>query len=473
MIDKDLRLQTPTVSNSEKNERSIEIQFKELIPTPEPLETREVQVNIPGTVLEMKKIFGEHGYNLWVVGGCPRDLIMGKEPKDWDLITDASPEIKMDLLEKLNQQRKAQNLPVYSLITIKTQEANGIIKLVDPTNGQDYEIATLRIDSGERRSNQVVFTEELLEDLERRDFTINTMVGDIDLNNAGILKILDYSRVLESLSDQSRLGILRTVNNAEITFEEDRSRMLRALMFAHRMNMVLSQDIIDALTKDNRLNLTNLSNGSREGMSPESKKEQLFKGIKTSLDTKSYLESLQKYGFLEQILPELDYSLENKNFAINDPILIIALLLSSNLENSEDLEKDLTVLKYTKEETWLIISLIEFSKALKEFKANVNLEKIATFKQKIIKKLKESISYKPAIDEYFKVNLQILSLTGNEDFKEKWSEFFEQEPIEMEKLMEELKREAEKKGEKNWKKGIQEKIKERTLQNANEIFLAN
>jgi len=157
-------------------------------------------------ILNKLKEYGSIGY---VVGGCVRDTFLGKEPSDWDITTPLLPEV----VEKVFQDYKV----------IETGIKHGTVTVV--IDDEQYEITTFRIDgnySDGRHPDNVNFTNSLIEDLSRRDFTINALAYNPDVG------IIDY---FDGLSDLEN-GIIRCVGHPKDRFDEDGLRILRALRFA-------------------------------------------------------------------------------------------------------------------------------------------------------------------------------------------------------------------------------------------------
>ena len=150
-----------------------------------------------------------HGFEAYVVGGCVRDSLLGKTPQDWDICTNALPD---------DVKRCTAPLPV-----IETGIQHGTVTVI--YHHMSYEVTTYRTEgsySDNRRPDYVKFVRELKEDLSRRDFTINAMAYHPKRGLA------DYFGGKEDLQN----GIIRCVGNAEVRFDEDGLRIMRALRFA-------------------------------------------------------------------------------------------------------------------------------------------------------------------------------------------------------------------------------------------------
>ena len=218
----------------------------------------------------------EHGFEGYAVGGCVRDAMLHREPQDWDITTSAKPEQVKALFRH----------------TIDTGIQHGTVTVMLEHEG--FEVTTYRID-GEyedaRHPKDVQFTSDLLEDLRRRDFTINAMAYN---EKDGLVDAFD------GLGDLKR-GIIRCVGVAEERFTEDALRMLRAVRFAAQLGFE-----IEALTKEAICKLApNLKKVSAERIQIELVKL-LTSGhpeeIKTAWET----------GLTAVFLPEFDVMMETE-----------------------------------------------------------------------------------------------------------------------------------------------------------------
>ena len=130
-----------------------------------------MKINLPEKVKYIIDVITEAGYEAFAVGGCIRDSILGREPDDWDITTSAKPEQVKELFRR----------------TIDTGIEHGTVTVMLEKEG--FEVTTYRIDGeyeDSRHPKEVIFTANLVEDLKRRDFTINAMaynetVGLVDL----------------------------------------------------------------------------------------------------------------------------------------------------------------------------------------------------------------------------------------------------------------------------------------------------
>lgn len=284
-------------------------------------------MHIPKDILAIKDVFKKNGYKLYVVGGAVRDAILGKQPKDFDLATDAVP----DKVEEIMAKAGFRTLP--------TGKAFGVINAF--TNQGEYEIATFREDSSTgdgRRPDSVSFT-NIEGDVKRRDLTINALFYDIDTQ-----EVVDLVGGVNDLKN----GVVRTVGSPEERFNEDRLRILRAVRFAGRFGSNLDPAVDAALMKD----------ASLEGISGERIRDEFLKGINSSKSVTQYLKLIEKYGLFNWIFKGLKVSNEYTNR--HDPILVISYLLKDN--DPAVVNKQLNNLKYTIEEIRSITFLLNLLK---------------------------------------------------------------------------------------------------------------
>jgi tRNA nucleotidyltransferase (CCA-adding enzyme) len=285
---------------------------------------------IPQDIQQIKDVFKKNGFKLYVVGGAVRDALLGKKPKDFDLVTDAHPDKVEEIMAKSG------------LRTLPTGKAFGVINVF--TDQGEYEIATMRKDIGSgRRPDSVEYT-DINHDVLRRDLTINALFYDIDTH-----EIVDLVGGVQDLKN----GVIRTVGAPEDRFGEDRLRIMRAIRFSGRFGNELDPATDAALQKD----------ASLEGISGERIRDEFIKGINSAKSQKHFLEMLNKYNLFDWIFKGLNVDLDfissmNKNH--DDYIVLLARLLKKN--NLDVLKKKLNELKYSVEEVKAITFLIAMLK---------------------------------------------------------------------------------------------------------------
>ena len=177
---------------------------------------------LPDDVKNIIKTLQNNGHEAYAVGGCVRDLYLGKTPADWDITTSASPNQVKALFDH----------------TIDTGIEHGTVTVM--LKGCGYEVTTYRID-GEyvdgRHPKQVVFTSMLSEDLRRRDFTINAMAYN---DTEGLVDLFQGQKDLEE-------KIIRCVGDPRERFSEDALRMLRALRFSAQLDFEIEENTYEAI----------------------------------------------------------------------------------------------------------------------------------------------------------------------------------------------------------------------------------
>ena len=165
-----------------------------------------MEIRIPVPAEEIINKLNEHGYEAYVVGGCVRDMLLGREPGDWDITTSALPGQVKEVFRR----------------TVDTGIQHGTVTVMMGKEG--YEVTTYRIDgeySDGRHPNSVEFTPDLVEDLKRRDFTINAMAYNDQVG------LVDKFGGLDDIEKK----LVRCVGNPDKRFNEDALRILRALRF--------------------------------------------------------------------------------------------------------------------------------------------------------------------------------------------------------------------------------------------------
>lgn len=183
-----------------------------------------MRITIPEKANYIIKTLTEAGFEAYVVGGCVRDSILGREPEDWDITTSARPEQTKKLFKR----------------TIDTGIQHGTITVMLDKEG--FEVTTYRIDGkyeDGRHPNEVLFTPSLLEDLKRRDFTINAMAYN---DQKGLV---DAFGGLEDI----RQGILRCVGDPLARFGEDALRIMRAIRFSAQLGYSIEDKTKEAIRK--------------------------------------------------------------------------------------------------------------------------------------------------------------------------------------------------------------------------------
>ena len=210
-----------------------------------------------------------NGYHAVIVGGAVRDIVLGVEPKDIDIATDALPEEVTRIAENCGWK------------TIEVGAQFGVIKLI--IDHVHYEVATFRDErykDDSHRPEEVYFPVPIKEDLSRRDFTINAMAMD------GAGKIADYFGGMTDLANR----VIRTVGSPSARFDEDALRMFRAARFVAQLDFTIDSSTLAGI----RLNHDRVAGLSVERVRDEIEKTLL--GVRPSKG----LRIMAEYGLLEQ-----------------------------------------------------------------------------------------------------------------------------------------------------------------------------
>ena len=183
-----------------------------------------MKMNIPEPARKIIDRLNEHGYEAYVVGGCVRDMILKREPGDWDITTSARPEQVKALFTR----------------TLDTGIQHGTVTIMVGKEG--YEVTTFRVDgdyTDGRHPDTVTFTPSLEEDLKRRDFTINAMAYN---HNTGLVDIFGGREDIDR-------KVIRCVGNPTERFTEDALRILRAIRFSAQLGFEIEDATRQAITE--------------------------------------------------------------------------------------------------------------------------------------------------------------------------------------------------------------------------------
>lgn len=245
----------------------------------------------------------------YLVGGCVRDILLDRQPNDWDICTPAKPEQMIHIMETVAK-RDNKNIKI-----IPTGLQHGTVTFV--IDGESYEVTTYRCDgiySDNRRPDNVTFTNSLVEDLKRRDFTINaiaynTYSGFVDPFNG-----------IQDLKD----GVIKCVGNPKDRFNEDGLRIMRAIRFSAQLDFYIENKTVAAIIDS----INNLDNISAERINSE-----LCKIL-----VSNHPETIMSEHILCKIIPEFKPCI---NFPQHNPYHIFNvfdhILMALNRDNSNDL----------------------------------------------------------------------------------------------------------------------------------------
>ncbi len=287
-------------------------------------------MNYPEYIKNCIELLEKSGYSAYAVGGAVRDLMLGKEPSDWDVTTSAKPE---QILEVFKDSR-----------TIPTGIKHGTVTVLLEVEGKNVpvEITTFRVDGEYRDSRHpetVDFSKDVRDDLSRRDFTVNAMAFN---EKEGIIDIFGGQKDIKN-------HIICAVGNPNKRFAEDALRILRAFRFASQLEFEIEEKTLLA-AKDCAPLLKNIA---RERVGVEFKKLLASSGVAYSL--KKIIETGVWQELFDTPAPSLSKinkiaSLKNGNFATR---------LAALINDCSEREKDafLTSLRLSNNEKKLVLRL--------------------------------------------------------------------------------------------------------------------
>lgn len=230
---------------------------------------------VPDEVCTVTEGLRKEGFEAYLVGGCVRDLILGRKPKDWDVTTNAKPE---DIQRVFPDSFYTND---FGTVGVLHETSDETLKVIEVT---PYRTETGYTDK--RRPDAVQFGDNLEEDLARRDFTINALAYD---ESKG--QLIDPFQGQKDIE----IKVLRTVGNPEERFEEDALRLMRAIRLVAELDFALDADTAAAI----QVKAKNLSHISKERIRDE------FIRILNSKQPMTAFVLCQQLGILEYIAPDL------------------------------------------------------------------------------------------------------------------------------------------------------------------------
>lgn len=229
-------------------------------------------ITVPDNLLKTGRIFSDHGFKAYLVGGAVRDMLMNKEAHDYDIATNATPQEVMGIFRRV----------------IPTGIAHGTVTI--HIFGEEYETTTFRTESDYsdgRHPDKVEYAATIEEDLSRRDFTMNAIA--VDLSTLEIVDPFDGRNDIKN-------KIIRTVGNAEERFTEDGLRPIRAIRFSSQLNFKIEEKTFNAIK------LPSVREKTR-GISIERFRDEFCKIMKSSKPSVG-LKLLEETGLMEMFIPQ-------------------------------------------------------------------------------------------------------------------------------------------------------------------------
>ena len=238
---------------------------------------------IPGEVRAVVDTLVSAGFEAYLVGGCVRDLFLGKNPKDWDVTTNAHPEKIQSLFPKT----------VY-------ENTFGTVAIINETTEDEtlhaIEVTPYRLESGysdRRHPDKISFSTKIDDDLKRRDFTINAIA--VSLSNGAIKDIVDNYAGFKDIKDRT----IKTVGDASDRFTEDALRMIRGVRLAVELGFTIEKDTYKAIQSHNKL---------IKEVSIERIRDEFTKTIMSPEPQKGLI-MLHETGLLQHFIPELEVAI--------------------------------------------------------------------------------------------------------------------------------------------------------------------
>ncbi len=224
----------------------------------------------PDAVLAILRTLRASGHRALLAGGCVRDALLGRQPADWDIATDATPQMVAECFEK----------------TVMVGAQFGVVRV--RVGAQEFEVAQFREDDAYRdgRRPSAVRPSNEAEDAKRRDFTINGMFYDVSED-----RVLDYVGGLRDLES----GTIRAIGEPHLRFQEDHLRMMRAVRLSARLGFEVEPATAAAI-RDNARRIAKIS--------PERIRDELTRMLTQERPEASF-SMLDSLGLLKHTLPEV------------------------------------------------------------------------------------------------------------------------------------------------------------------------
>ena len=243
---------------------------------------------IPPFVSHVTETLQKQGFEAYLVGGCVRDTLMGKAPKDWDLTTNATP----DQIQNIFQELKTVYENTYGTVTVLNMEpvSQETVSRETPDQNNIVQVTTYRSEGGyadNRHPEHVSYETKIEKDLERRDFTMNAIAWDPIKDT-----YIDPYDGIKDIKDK----LVRCVLYPEIRFSEDALRIMRAVRFSTALGFAIESETMSALVG---------KADTIAHISMERIRDEFLKIIDSTVPAIG-IDMLQKTGLLKHIIPELE-----------------------------------------------------------------------------------------------------------------------------------------------------------------------
>jgi len=306
-------------------------------------------MKIPKDILEIADKFYHANKEIYLVGGCVRDFILGKTPHDFDLTTNALPNEIKNILKDYRTDLQGEHFGVVRVFTEETPLGVEIASYrKDISSGRDTKGTEQKVELGQHIT--------LSEDLSRRDLTQNGLVYDIKNQ-----KVIDLVGGVEDIKNK----IIRTIGNPSDRFKEDKLRILRVFRFSARSGFKIDEETSKAIHNDNRLR----GIGPKDDVSQERIVEEFLKMLDSAKSSNSpemfqkYLILLSEYDMWKQMFPGLKFNDVKEESLKYDSLqlpVILANLLSDN--DIKGIANKLVLLKFSTDVANKVQFLMTFKK---------------------------------------------------------------------------------------------------------------
>lgn len=241
-----------------------------------------MEVHLPKSVSDILNKFDKAGYEIYIVGGAVRDILMGRLVNDWDFTTNATPEEILKIVEG----------------GLYNNEFGTVFSPNPDDESRPHEITTFRKEEGysdARHPDKVTWGKSLKEDLSRRDFTVNALAFDKNL------KIIDLYGGQKDVGEK----LIRAVGDPDARFGEDALRMMRAVRIASELGFTIEENTFEAIRKNSAL---------INKIAKERVKDELFK-LLSSPNPYEGMVLFRNSGLMAEILPEMEkcFGVEQKS----------------------------------------------------------------------------------------------------------------------------------------------------------------
>jgi poly(A) polymerase/tRNA nucleotidyltransferase (CCA-adding enzyme) len=233
-----------------------------------------MKYNVPKEVKHIAETLEKSGHAAYFVGGCLRDLLLRRVPKDWDVATDATP----DEVQRIFPESVYEN--TFGTVGVKTESDDPALKVV--------EVTTFRIEgryTDLRHPDEVKFAKTIVEDLSRRDFTVNAVAAGLKG------ELVDPHEG----ADDIKRKVIRTVGDPKARFEEDALRLMRAVRLATELGFEIERNTKEAIRHHA---------GLLEAVAKERIRDEFVKLIMSDRAAEGVV-AMEDLGLLKFVVPEL------------------------------------------------------------------------------------------------------------------------------------------------------------------------